>query len=56
MLNGHDSIQKVLQSFREQNKFPEVINGYHGLLIEAFECDKLYYTCVEVTAGSRYMI
>ncbi|GFS26293.1 structural maintenance of chromosomes protein [Elysia marginata] len=53
MLNGHDSIQKVLQSFREQNKFPEVINGYHGLLIEAFECEKLYYTCVEVTAGSR---
>ncbi|CAG5134748.1 unnamed protein product, partial [Candidula unifasciata] len=53
MLNGIDSIQKVLQSFREQNKYPEVISGYHGLLIEAFECDKVYYTCVEVTAGSR---
>ncbi|KAH9515257.1 Structural maintenance of chromosomes protein 3 [Bulinus truncatus] len=53
MLNGIDSIQKVLQSFREQNKYPEVIDGYHGLLIEAFECEKVYYTCVEVTAGSR---
>ncbi|CAG5133454.1 unnamed protein product [Candidula unifasciata] len=53
MLNGTDSIQKVLQSFREQDKYPEVINGYYGLLIEAFECDKVYYTCVEVTAGSR---
>ncbi|KAI8792516.1 structural maintenance of chromosomes protein 3, partial [Biomphalaria glabrata] len=53
MLNGIDSIQKVLQSFREQNKYPEVCDGYHGLLIEAFECEKVYYTCVEVTAGSR---
>jgi len=53
MLNGSDSIQKVLQSFREQNKYPEVINGYYGLLIEAFSTDKVYYTSVEVTAGSR---
>ncbi|CAL1533668.1 unnamed protein product [Lymnaea stagnalis] len=53
LLNGIDSIQKVLQSFREQNKYPEVIDGFHGLLIEAFECEKVYYTCVEVTAGSR---
>ena len=53
MLNGSDSIQKVIQSFREQNKYPEVVNGYYGLLIEAFSCDKVYYTSVEVTAGSR---
>ena len=49
-----DSIQKVLQYFREQRKNPEVASGYYGPLIENFECDKTFFTSVEVTAGGRY--
>ncbi|KAL8567919.1 hypothetical protein ACOMHN_059041 [Nucella lapillus] len=53
LLNGIDSVSKVLQSFREQDRFPEVVNGYHGILIEVFDCEKTFFTCVEVTAGTR---
>lgn len=52
-LNGIYSVQKVLQSFRERNINHEVVNGYYGTLIEMFECDKTFFTCVEVTAGGR---
>ena len=50
-----DSIQKVMQYFRENKKYPEVVAGYKGTLIENFECDKTFFTCVEVTAGSRWV-
>jgi structural maintenance of chromosome 3 (chondroitin sulfate proteoglycan 6) len=53
-LNGIDSVQKVLDSFREQGKFPEVVDGYHGTLIGQLDCEKTFFTCVEVTAGNRY--
>ena len=45
--------QKVLQTFRDQNRHKDVIEGYHGLLIENFEVDRTFFTAVEVTAGSR---
>lgn len=53
LLNGIDSIQKVFQFFRENKKYEEVIAGYYGTLIENFECDKTFFTAVEVTAGTR---
>ena len=53
LLNGIESVQKVLQSFREVNRYPEVIAGYHGILIEVFDCEKMFFTCIEVTAGTR---
>jgi len=53
VLNGIDSVQKVLQTFRDQNRHKDVIDGYHGLLIENFEVDRTFFTAVEVTAGSR---
>ncbi|KAK3095501.1 hypothetical protein FSP39_015420 [Pinctada imbricata] len=52
-LNGKDSVHKVLQSFRDQGKFQDVVDGYHGTLIEVFDCEKTFFTCVEVTAGNR---
>lgn len=52
-MNGIDSIQKVFQFFRENKKYEEVIAGYYGTLIENFECDKTFFTAVEVTAGTR---
>ncbi|KAK7110449.1 structural maintenance of chromosomes protein 3-like [Littorina saxatilis] len=53
LLNGIDSVKKVLQSFREQGKHLDVVAGYHGILIEVFDCEKTFFTCVEVTAGTR---
>jgi structural maintenance of chromosome 3 (chondroitin sulfate proteoglycan 6) len=52
-LNGIDSVAKVLQYFREQKKYQDVIDGYCGVLIENFECEKTFFTAVEVTAGNR---
>lgn len=52
-LNGIMSVQKVLQSFRERNMNQELIDGYFGTLIEMFDCEKTFFTCVEVTAGGR---
>lgn len=54
LLNGIDSVNKVLQSFRDQNRYPEVVAGYHGIMIEVFDCEKTFFTCVEVTAGTRW--
>lgn len=53
ILNGIDSVQKVLQTFRDSGKYPELTNGYYGVMIENMDCDKTFYTCVEVTAGNR---
>ncbi|XP_076467825.1 structural maintenance of chromosomes protein 3-like [Babylonia areolata] len=53
LLNGIDSVNKVLQNFRENNRYPDVVKGYHGILIEVFDCEKTFFTCVEVTAGTR---
>ena len=52
-MNGIDSISKVLQFFKDTKKHQEVIEGYYGTLIENFECDKTFFTAVEVTAGNR---
>ena len=52
-LNGINSVQKVLQNFRDRGIHHDIVNGYYGILIETFDCDKTFYTCVEVTAGGR---
>lgn len=52
-LNGINSVQKVLQNWRERGVNHDVVNGYYGILIETFDCEKTFYTCVEVTAGGR---
>ena len=33
--------------------WPEVQEGYYGVLIENFETEKTFFTSVEVTAGNR---
>ena len=55
VLNGMDSIQKVLQYFSDHKKYPDIADGYFGTLIENFECEKTFFTAVEVTAGNRYV-
>ncbi|KAM6347069.1 LOW QUALITY PROTEIN: structural maintenance of chromosomes protein 3 [Alca torda] len=51
-LNGIDSINKVLEHFRRKG-INHVLNGYHGIVMNNFECEPAFYTCVEVTAGNR---
>ncbi|GCC21128.1 hypothetical protein chiPu_0019595, partial [Chiloscyllium punctatum] len=53
ILNGIDSINKVLEHFGRKGINTHVINGYHGIVMNNFECDPAFYTCVEVTAGNR---
>lgn len=54
ILNGRDSVRKVLDTFRERGgAAAEVANAYYGPVIENFNCDKTIYTAVEVTAGNR---
>lgn len=53
ILNGRDSVKKVLANFRERGgQFAQIANSYHGQLIENFDCSKDFYTCVETTAVS----
>lgn len=52
-MNGIDSINKVLENFGRKGINPHVINGYHGIVMNNFECDPAFYTSVEVTAGNR---
>lgn len=54
ILNGRDSVQKVLDTFRERGgHLGEIATQYYGLLIENFECERSIYTAVEVTAGNK---
>jgi len=54
ILNGRDSVRKVLQSFRERGgQYAQIANQYYGTLIENFDCGKEFYTAVEMTAGNK---
>lgn len=53
ILNGIDSINKVLQSLKDRKRSPELIEGYRGTLIENFEVSRQFYCAVEGTAGSK---
>lgn len=43
--NGIDTVKKIVQE--------RGIDGVHGPLIENFQCDKQFFTAVEVTAGNK---
>ncbi|XP_062536383.1 structural maintenance of chromosomes protein 3 [Armigeres subalbatus] len=54
ILNGRDSVRKVLESFSQRGgQFGDIARSYYGPVIENFNCDKSIYTAVEVTAGNR---
>jgi structural maintenance of chromosome 3 (chondroitin sulfate proteoglycan 6) len=54
ILNGRDSVRKVLNIFKEKGgQMEQIANSYYGLVIENFECEQSIYTAVEVTAGNR---
>ena len=51
--NGMDSVQKVLEHFRNKGIHQEVLDNYYGTVIENFGVSSKFFTCVEVTAGGR---
>ncbi|VVC99705.1 unnamed protein product [Leptidea sinapis] len=54
ILNGRDSVRKVLETFQERGgEWAKIADQYFGPVIENFTCDKTIYTAVEVTAGNR---
>ncbi|XP_077991930.1 structural maintenance of chromosomes protein 3-like [Glandiceps talaboti] len=53
VLNGIDSVRRVMDTFRRKKVNPEILNGYYGLMIENFQIPPKFNTCVEVTAGNR---
>ncbi|PAA80750.1 hypothetical protein BOX15_Mlig028690g1 [Macrostomum lignano] len=54
ILSGIDSVRQVIEDMRaEFGDDNEVVKNYHGTLIELFDVDDTFYTCVEVTAGTR---
>merc|ERR1711874_895571 len=55
ILNGRDSVRKVLQIFRDKGdkggaNWKQIADSYYGLVIENFSCEQSIYTAVEVTA------
>lgn len=54
ILNGRDSVRKVLEIFKERGGSHAVLaKQYYGQVIENFDCDESIQTAVEVTAGGR---
>ena len=54
ILNGRDSVAKVLQVFKERGgQYEQICRNYYGMLIENFDCGKDFYTAVEMTAGNK---
>lgn len=54
ILNGRESVRKVLQLFKERGgQFAQIADQYYGALIENFDCSKEFYTAVEMTAGNK---
>ncbi|CAG9761372.1 unnamed protein product [Ceutorhynchus assimilis] len=54
ILNGRDSVRKVLDSFIARGgEEAKIASAYFGPVIENFSCEKSIYVSVEVTAGNR---
>ncbi|KAL5235232.1 hypothetical protein ACI65C_002642 [Semiaphis heraclei] len=54
ILNGRDSVRKVLEIFKERGgSQANLAKQYYGQVIENFQCDESIQTAVEVTAGGR---
>lgn len=52
-LEGIESIRKVLEQCKTDKKNSDLVDGYHGLLIDNIKCDKSLYTAVETAVGGR---
>ena len=54
--SGADGLQRLLRQFADENRNPDIINAYHGTLIENIDCNAAFHTAVEVIAGNRSVL
>lgn len=53
LLQGIESIKYLINQFQTEKKNLDLVEGYHGLLIDNIECDKSLFTAVETSVASR---
>ena len=53
ILQGIESIKSLLKQCEQDKKNADLVQGYHGLLIDNIECDKSLFTAVETSIASR---
>ena len=53
LLQGIESIRSILDQFKAEKKNLDLVEGYHGLLIDNIQCDKSLFTAVETSVSSR---
>lgn len=53
VLQGIESIRTLINQFKTEKKNLDIVEGYHGLLIDNIKCDKSLYTAVETAVGGR---
>jgi hypothetical protein len=54
IIDGLEGLQRVLKKLWDNDEtVASIVNGYHGMVLENFECDDILLTAVEVTAGKR---
>jgi chromosome segregation ATPase len=54
IIDGLEGLQRVLKKLQNDDETAaSVVNGYHGIVLDNFECCNEILTAVEVTAGKR---
>ena len=54
IIDGFDGLQRVLKKLQDNDEtVASIVNGYHGIVLDNFECIDDLLTAVEVTAGKR---
>ena len=53
LLQGIESIQFLIEQFKQEKRNLDLVDGYYGLLIDNVECDKSLVTAVEASVASR---
>jgi len=54
IIDGLEGLQRVLKKLRDNDEtVASIVNGYHGIVLDNFECSDSLLTAVEVTAGKR---
>ncbi|RNA19802.1 structural maintenance of chromosomes 3-like [Brachionus plicatilis] len=53
ILQGIESIKQILRQCEEEKTNSDVLKGYFGLLIDAIDCNKSFYTAIESAVSNR---
>ena len=51
IVDGMNEMQTILKNLNDSGD--QIVEGYHGMLINILECQERLYTAVEVIAGRK---